>query len=188
MAGEKHLSASERAHIQHLLREMRAKLPPAAGSKDASWQAVTDELNAGAPPELVVRQESIRKAGERGEAGTKVAKLLAWNTSRRDALATPAGPAATAEAPRAATYVVPDERYHTVAEAFSRARSLGISEHVLNTVRLKLGVAKSTEAPTVHAVEVAIRDELKERRRAEKLYEAIDIDDEATSSPRGEKR
>lgn len=76
MAGEPQLTEEQRADVRTKLLAIRDELSPPVGNK-AAWQTVADVLNKGASdPKERTTGETLRKMGEDGTGGQKVARLV----------------------------------------------------------------------------------------------------------------
>jgi hypothetical protein len=74
MAGETQLTEKQREETQSALGRIRDAINR---GKPGSWQQVTDKLNAHAANEREkVTQETVRKMGELGVGGVKIARLV----------------------------------------------------------------------------------------------------------------
>lgn len=160
MNSERQLTDEDREHVQNFVLRLRGS---------GSWADATRALNEFARERREeVTAETLRNAGDNGIAGLKLRRLVdRYEAGKKAQEATQGAPPRVVEL---------DERYHTVAIVFARARAAGVREETLAAARLRLGLAYSDNAPTERAVLDAIKAE--ERAIKELRHEVFDLGDE----------
>lgn len=175
MPNEPQYESRARRAAQKVLNELRAELTP-KGSEPVSWFRVAEAVNSAAAHEgQVITGETLRKLGELAIGGKKPLDAL-----RRYMQANGKELDLGEDEPAGTTRTERIERYPAVELVFARARAAKVEESILDAVRVRVGLLKSTEGPTEAAVEQLIVEELDQRDRLSKLFRSASSGTEAT--------